>query len=95
MRALHETGVFRSLTYRDMPFVLMPRTWRKFSLSFQTYGDEKERAHGDRITVNFDSPEAFEEVFWRAFCGEDYIRYDCLIPHKVSKEIQDAVYTIC
>jgi hypothetical protein len=29
-----------------------------------------ERAHGDGIMVDYDSPEAFEEVFWRTFCPQ-------------------------
>lgn len=87
MRALHETGQFRSLTYRDMPFVLMPGIWKKLSQTFRTYRDEKERAHGDRVAINFDSPEAFEDVFWRTFCGRDYIRNDCLVPHEINDEI--------
>ena len=73
LRALHDTGAFRSLTYRDMPFVLMPNLWAKLSRGSRQYQQQKERAHGDRIQVNFDSPEAFEEVFWRTFCGKDYI----------------------
>jgi hypothetical protein len=31
MRSFYETGQFRSLTYRDMPFVLMPGIWQKVS----------------------------------------------------------------
>ena len=62
MRTLHASGRFRSLTYRDMPFVLMPNLWKKISYQSKTYTPEKERAHGDGILVDFDSPEAFEEV---------------------------------
>lgn len=89
LRALHKTNVFRSLTYRDMPFVLMPNLWGKLSRVFHIYEDEKERAHGDRIQVGFDSPEAFEEVFWRSFCGNAYIKVDCLQPHTVDSETLD------
>src|SRR5690606_15026916 len=73
MRYLHESGRFRSLTYMDMPFVLMPNLWKKLS-SGRSSGSPKERAHQDGIMVSFDSPEAFEEVFWRVFTGSDYIR---------------------
>ena len=31
MRYLYETGLFRSLTYLDMPFVLMPNVWRQLA----------------------------------------------------------------
>ena len=30
MRRLFLSGAFRSLTYRDMPFVLAPNIWRRF-----------------------------------------------------------------
>lgn len=81
MRALYQTGQFRSLTYRDMPFVLMPTLWRSLSGRFQKTGEAQERAHGDALRVDFDSPEAFEEVFWRVFAGETYLHKDCLTPH--------------
>ena len=29
LQILYETGEFRTLTYRNMPFVLSPRLWRK------------------------------------------------------------------
>ena len=63
MRRFYETNYFRSLTYRDMPFVLMPKIWRKVIGPFQQQGISRERAHGDGIKVTVDSPEAFEEVF--------------------------------
>ena len=82
---IYETGVFRSLTYKDMPFVLMPGVWKKLSSSHSADMEKKERAHGDGILVNAESPEAFEEVFWRTFSGDRYIRDDCLVPHNVTK----------
>lgn len=89
LRALYQTGVFRSLTYRDMPFVLMPGMWRRLSRHGRKQGEFRERAHGDGIDVSFDSPEAFEEVFWRVFCGSEYLRPDHLRTHRVSSEIID------
>lgn len=86
LRALYHTGKFRSLTYRDMPFVLMPSLWAQLSTPFRKHQAESERAHGDRILVNFDSPEAFEEVFWRVFCGSEYIASDRLKPHSVDDD---------
>ncbi|NND67906.1 MAG: sulfotransferase, partial [Halioglobus sp.] len=83
---IYETGVFRSLTYKDMPFVLMPGVWSKLSSSHSADMEKKERAHGDGILVNAESPEAFEEVFWRTFCHDRYIHEDRLVPHKVSKD---------
>ncbi len=87
MRSLHQSGLFRSLTYRDMPFVLAPNLWRAVSRQSRREAVAVERAHGDGIRVDFDSPEALEEVFWRVFCGDDYIRSDRLIPMRASDEI--------
>lgn len=86
MRYLYETGQFRSLTYLDMPFVLMPNIWKK--LSYKKPAKElKERAHQDGIMVSFESPEAFEEVFWRVFCGNKYIGEDRLELQKLDKSV--------
>ena len=87
MRTFYETGEFRSLTYRDMPFVLMPNIWHALSTSFHKDPVAKERAHGDGIDVNFDSPEAFEEVFWRTFSADDYLFKDHLSPHAPKTEV--------
>ncbi len=87
MRTFFDTGQFRSLTYRDMPFVLMPSLWKKLSKSFYKQEQAKERAHGDGILTSFDSPEALDEVFWRTFSAKDYIFDNYLQPHRVDDEL--------
>lgn len=67
LRVLGELDTFRSLTYRHMPFVLAPNTWAALTRSHKRDILPSERAHGDGMLVDFDSPEAFEEVFWRTF----------------------------
>lgn len=67
LRALHECDALHSLTYRDMPFVLAPNLWRRVAGHATADVAPEERAHGDGIVVDVDSPEAFEEVFWRTF----------------------------
>lgn len=67
LRVLAELDDFRSLTYRHMPFVLAPNLWRKISRHVSRETVATERAHGDGIWVDVDSPEGFEEVFWRTF----------------------------
>ena len=69
-----------------MPFVLMPTLWKQLSKNFQRRQSAKERAQGDRIMVDPDSPEAFEEAFWRIYCGSDYIAEDRLKAHGVEPE---------
>ena len=41
---------------------------------------------GDGIKVNFDSPEAFDEVFWLTYCKRKYVKPDHLIPHTPSEK---------
>ncbi|MEQ1879149.1 MAG: sulfotransferase, partial [Bdellovibrionia bacterium] len=86
MRALFDSGEFASLTYRDMPLVMAPGLWSRLTGAFQTSMKPEERAHGDGILVDHDSPEALEEVFWRTFVGDRYLRPDRLLVHSVDGE---------
>lgn len=81
MRRFHASGAYRSLTYRDMPFVLAPNLWRKLATRSARAAIGEERAHGDGIRVDVDSPESLDEVFWRIFTGPDYIARSHLRPH--------------
>jgi hypothetical protein len=82
LRELHASGEFGSLRYADMPFVLAPNFWASLSTGARKSFAPVERAHGDGIAVNLDSPEAFDEVFWRVFYGKSYIRPDGLLAHR-------------
>lgn len=88
MRLLYETGLFGSLTYRDMPFLLAPNLWGKLSHHFAKTAVAEERVHGDGLMVDFDSPEALEEVFWRVMCSEGYIQAACLKPMTADSAVQ-------
>ncbi|MDX1735020.1 MAG: sulfotransferase [Halioglobus sp.] len=87
LNALYQTGCFRSLTYRDMPFVLMPGIWSKLASSSRLDRAARERAHNDRLLVEYDSPEALEEVFWATYSGDDYIRADEVVPYKPARSV--------
>jgi hypothetical protein len=63
---------FASHTYRDMPFVLCPLLWSRFTALFRGASAPRERAHGDGIQISIDSPEAFEEMLWKAFFADHY-----------------------
>ena len=76
-----------SLTYADMPFVLAPNLWQRLSANGGEAGPKAERAHGDGIAVDFHSPEALDEVYWRIFSGGDYILADRLVPHVPDDEL--------
>lgn len=73
LKLLWQTGRFASHTYRDMPFVLCPMLWRRFSRPFVTQDlPSRERAHGDGLRVSRESPEAFEEMIWKRFWPDHY-----------------------
>ncbi len=87
LEAIYASGRFATLTYRDMPFITAPNFWKSISSSQRQYAQAKERAHKDRLLVNYDSPEAFEEIFWMTFDRDSYVRDNCLVPHKVEREV--------
>lgn len=72
LELLVNTGEFVSHTYRDMPFLMLPLFWQSFSGFFKQDIESRERAHGDGMLVNLDSPEAFEEIIWRHFWPKHY-----------------------
>ena len=74
LNLLFGSGRFASHTYRDMPFVLCPLIWHRFSHRYQVDDAPRERAHGDGITVSADSPEALEEMIWMHFFKNQYKR---------------------
>ena len=58
---LYSSNQYASLTYKSMPFVLSPN----FSKLFHKKNIiKKERMHGDGITYDINSPEAFDEFFF-------------------------------
>jgi hypothetical protein len=87
MRRFYATGRYRSLTYRDMPFVLAPNLWRRLSRLSRRDIAKSERAHGDDVLVDADSPESFDEVFWRTFSGDEYLTSDRLIAYRPDEEV--------
>lgn len=62
---------FAAHTYRDVPFVLCPMTCHRFQKADKAEA-ARERAHGDGILIDLDSPEAFEEMVWMRFFPKAY-----------------------
>ena len=83
--ALSRAGDLASLRYQDMPFVLAPNTWSRIARPSRN-ADLRERAHGDGILINAQSPESFEEVFWSLFEGTSTRTMDALRPHTIDHE---------
>ena len=72
LEALHLFPSLAAQLYRDMPFVMAPVLWSRLVGAFRKQANLHQRAHGDGMQVGYDSPEAFEEVLWRAFWPEKY-----------------------
>jgi len=79
LNALHDLPGTATHLYRDMPFVMAPLMWSRMGGAFQKDATLAERAHGDGIKVGYDSPEAFEDVIWRAF-WPDHFASDKITP---------------
>ena len=65
---------FAAHRYSDMPFVLVPCLWNRFSQTFQRQVNSTERAHGDGMQIDINSHEALEEVIWQTFWQRHYHR---------------------
>jgi hypothetical protein len=79
-------GSFFSLGYKNLPFIMMP------NLSKKIYNPKinktfKERAHGDSILVNEESPEAIDEVFWKMILENSYIGKNEMNFHKLNEKV--------
>lgn len=83
---LYESNGFSALTYRHMPFILMPNLWQKISAPFAQHKSKQERVHGDGVEQNVYSPEAFEEVFWQVFNSKAYVQKKKLLLHEPNEE---------
>lgn len=86
---LYDTREFASLSYADMPFVLALNLWHKL-IRRNISTEFKERAHNDGIFINSESPEAFEEVFWKMLLNHNYVKKERLLINDISsKNIQE------
>ncbi len=86
LEALYASRAFATLTYRAMPFVTAPRLWSNISSSLRRTGKLHQRAHGDRVYIGFDSPEAFEEPFWTMLTDERFIHANGLDVHEIGDD---------
>ena len=94
---LYQTSLFASLTYRDMPFAMAPATWSRISLRDAASKAPRIRAHNDGVEISYDSPEAFEEIFWRTFDPGYFKRAELgtqQIDVEVTKRYRQFVYNV-
>jgi len=71
---------YSSLQYANMPFLFLPNLWRNSKNI-----DPQERSHKDGIIIDNNSPEEFDEYFWKVFLNDSYIS-EYLEPHIVNEE---------
>ncbi len=72
LNALAQVPGIATHTYRDMPFLTAPVLWNRIAGGRRRQVTQRERAHGDGLTIDLDSPEAFEEVIWQLHWPEKY-----------------------
>ena len=74
LEVLASSGTFGSHIYRDLPFLLIPLLWNAISGGGRQRDDRLvERAHGDGMSIGYDSSEALEEVLWQAYWPQKYL----------------------
>ena len=56
-----------SILYKHMPFILSPKLASIYSKFSKTKISKIERFHNDKIYINLDSPECFDEIFWNKY----------------------------
>ena len=74
LNALYDVPDIATHTYRDMPFVTAPLLWNRVTGGKQRAVERHQRAHGDGLEIDLDSPEAFEEVLWKIFWPRKYAK---------------------
>lgn len=72
LNALHDAPEVATHIYRDMPFLTAPVLWNKIAGGPKRGVRRRQRAHGDGLEIDLDSPEAFEEVIWKSFWPDRY-----------------------
>jgi hypothetical protein len=72
LNAFHDMPGIATHEYSDMPFITAPIIWSRVSGGTKRRVVQRMRAHGDGLTIDLHSPEAFDEVYWRLFWPEHY-----------------------
>ncbi|MCE0494144.1 sulfotransferase [Vibrio salinus] len=67
LMALSRCDQLYSYSYRNMPFIMNPVIWNYAAKLFRKNRTSIFRAHNDGIQIDYNSPEAFEEVVWKHY----------------------------
>ena len=68
---LNLTKKFSAYTHKDMPLILSPILWSRFSNIYYTGFKEVRRKHGDSMNINLNYVDSFEEIIWKNFEKKD------------------------
>lgn len=86
LNELYKSNLFSSLKYSNLPLILSPKINNIFIKIFANQNNNSSylRAHSDGLNISYNSPEAFEEIFWKFISGNSYIKKDYLNKHNLS-----------
>lgn len=88
--AFHESKIYASLTYEDMPFILSPNLSKMFLKN--TENKLIQRPHNDKIIYSVHSPEAFDEVFFSTFNEFEIKKYFNIYVSLILKKYNKSLY---
>ena len=86
LNILSQNNNFCSFTYNDMPMILAPNLWSKFFRKKTKFKKLEKRAHNDLINININSPEAFDEIFWKYILKNNYINNEFIVNTSILDE---------
>jgi hypothetical protein len=90
LESLAQSGVFATHRYADYPLLWTPYWWNWLRARLPASAAvPAQRAHGDRIAVTRESPEAFEEILWMHFFEQ---RHDPHIDQRLDTAISNAAF---
>lgn len=84
LNLIYQLNNHSSFTYKDMPFIIAPNIWARFFKNSNKNTKLKKRAHNDYIKININSPESFDEIFWKLILKKKYVTKEYLIPTKIT-----------
>ena len=87
LECFYKQEIFASLTYNDMPLICAPNLWNKISKNYKKKQTSTSRMHNDGINFNLDSPEAFDEIIWKLFLKNKFVKENYLDEHKLDNYI--------
>ncbi len=99
LNIIYQNNKYCSFTYNDMPMILAPNIWSKITGKAYKNTKLKNRAHQDSIKININSPESFDEIFWKLIKNNNFVTKNKLIKLDYTKndlnEYSNLISLIC